>query len=60
MRHITLVDKGRVSYSNPVRQTLYTFEDCADGGKFKASAAADHLRAIFPGVVSDTCYTMSI
>ena len=25
---ITLVDNGRVSYSNPCRQSLFEFEDC--------------------------------
>ena len=28
VRHITLVDNGRVSYSNPARQCLFEFEDC--------------------------------
>lgn len=32
VRNITFVDSGRVSYSNPVRQTLFNFEDCLDGG----------------------------
>ena len=32
VRHITLVDNGRVSYSNPVRQSLFTFKDCLEGG----------------------------
>lgn len=50
VRTVTLVDNGRVSYSNPVRQSLYEFEDCLDGGKPKAQAAADALVRIFPGV----------
>lgn len=50
VRHITMVDNGRVSYSNPVRQSLFTFADCLDGGKHKAEAAAARLKEIFPGV----------
>ncbi|XP_078728562.1 ubiquitin-like modifier-activating enzyme ATG7 [Lampetra fluviatilis] len=53
VRHITFVDNARVSYSNPVRQTLYEFEDCLGGGRPKAQAAAERLRRIFPGVVSE-------
>jgi len=50
VRNITFVDNGRVSYSNPVRQSLFTFSDCLDGGRFKAEAAAERLKEIFPGV----------
>ncbi|XP_048742795.2 ubiquitin-like modifier-activating enzyme ATG7 isoform X2 [Ostrea edulis] len=50
VRSITLVDNGKVSYSNPVRQTLFVFEDCVKGGKPKAEAAAEALKKIFPGV----------
>lgn len=52
MRNITLVDSARVSFSNPVRQPLFDFEDCLDGGKVKAVCAADKLKKISPGVVS--------
>lgn len=52
MRTITFVDNSKVSYSNPVRQTLFNFEDCLNGGKHKANAAAESLKRIFPGVVS--------
>ena len=52
VRNITLVDSARVSFSNPVRQPLFEFEDCLDGGKVKAVCAADRLKKIFPGVVS--------
>ena len=31
VRTITLVDNGKVSYSNPVRQSLFTFTDCKEG-----------------------------
>ncbi len=51
VRHITFVDNGKVSYSNPVRQSLYTFDDCINGGQRKAAAAARHLADIYPGVV---------
>ncbi|KFM67470.1 Ubiquitin-like modifier-activating enzyme ATG7, partial [Stegodyphus mimosarum] len=50
VRKITFVDNSRVSYSNPVRQTLYTFEDSLQGGKYKAVTAAESLKNIFPGV----------
>ncbi|CAB1315642.1 unnamed protein product [Coregonus sp. 'balchen'] len=52
VRHITFVDNAKISYSNPVRQPLYEFEDCLGGGKSKALAAVDRLGKIFPGVVS--------
>ena len=51
MRTITLVDSARVSFSNPVRQPLFDFEDCLNGGKPKAPCAAEKLKKIFPGVV---------
>ncbi|XP_041349975.1 ubiquitin-like modifier-activating enzyme ATG7 [Gigantopelta aegis] len=52
VRHVTMVDNAKVSYSNPVRQSLFTFEDCLNGGKPKAVAAAESLKKIFPGVES--------
>lgn len=51
IRTITLVDSGRVSFSNPVRQPLFEFQDCLNGGKPKAECAAARLHSIFPGVV---------
>ncbi|CAL8355647.1 unnamed protein product [Gadus morhua 'NCC'] len=59
VRHITFVDNAKISYSNPVRQPLYEFEDCLGGGKSKATAAADRLTKIFPGVNTQG-YNMSI
>lgn len=50
VRKITLIDNSRVSYSNPVRQSLFQFKDCVDGGLQKALAAAESLKAVFPGV----------
>jgi ubiquitin-like modifier-activating enzyme ATG7 len=46
IRRMTLVDSGRVSYSNPVRQSLFDINDCKDGGRHKAVAAANALKAI--------------
>ena len=53
VRKITFVDYGKVSYSNPVRQPLFEFEDCANGGKPKAKQAAAALKRIYPGVESE-------
>ncbi|XP_055630041.1 uncharacterized protein LOC129770892 isoform X2 [Toxorhynchites rutilus septentrionalis] len=50
--HITFVDYGKVSLSNPVRQTLFLYEDAVNGGKLKAVTAAERLRQIHPCVVS--------
>ncbi|KAG8629229.1 hypothetical protein KVT40_003094 [Elsinoe batatas] len=50
VRNITFVDNAKVSYSNPVRQPLYTFSDCLDGGAKKAERAAEALKQIYPGV----------
>lgn len=49
VRHITLIDSGRVSFSNPTRQSLFTYDD-ARQHKFKAIAAATALQQIFPDV----------
>lgn len=53
VRKITFVDYGKVSYSNPVRQPLFEFDDCIDGGRPKAPRAAEALRRIYPGVESE-------
>lgn len=52
MTHITFVDYGKVSYSNPVRQSLFTYEDALNGGKDKAVTAAKRVNEICPGLVS--------
>jgi ubiquitin-like modifier-activating enzyme ATG7 len=49
VRNITLVDNGIVSYSNPVRQSLFEFEDCANR-RYKSLAAAERLIKIFPNI----------
>ncbi|KAK2163569.1 hypothetical protein LSH36_77g03008 [Paralvinella palmiformis] len=50
VRTVTLVDNATISYSNPVRQSLFVFEDSLHGGKPKAETAAAALCKIFPGV----------
>ena len=50
MRKITFVDNGTVSFSNPVRQPLFHFQDCLEGGAKKAPRAAQALKEIYPGV----------
>ncbi|XP_010279100.1 PREDICTED: ubiquitin-like modifier-activating enzyme atg7 [Nelumbo nucifera] len=53
VRKITLLDSGRVAMSNPLRQSLYTFDDCLNGGYLKAMAAASSLKKIFPAVEAE-------
>jgi ubiquitin-like modifier-activating enzyme ATG7 len=57
VRHFKIIDNGKVSYSNPVRQPLFTLEDChseKDGsGSFKAVAAAEALKTIAADVESE-------
>ena len=50
VKKISLLDSSRVSFSNPVRQPLFEFEDCLGGGKPKAECAAERLKKIYPGV----------
>ncbi|KAI2640241.1 hypothetical protein GGS21DRAFT_505847 [Xylaria nigripes] len=52
VRKITFVDYGSVSFSNPVRQPLFVYEDCLNGGAPKAIRAAESLKQIYPGVDS--------
>ncbi|KAI1439263.1 hypothetical protein GGR50DRAFT_12753 [Xylaria sp. CBS 124048] len=52
VRKITFVDYGNVSFSNPVRQPLFVYDDCLNGGAAKATRAAEALKQIFPGVDS--------
>jgi len=53
VRKITFVDNAMVSFSNPVRQPLFDFNDCLNGGVKKAHRAADALHEIYPGVESE-------
>ncbi|PYH90534.1 ubiquitin activating E1 enzyme-like protein [Aspergillus ellipticus CBS 707.79] len=56
---ITFVDNGSVSFSNPVRQPLYKFTDCLEGGAKKAQRASQALSEIYPGVES-TGHVLSV
>ncbi|EER09236.1 autophagy protein, putative [Perkinsus marinus ATCC 50983] len=49
VKNITFVDSGHVSFSNPARQNLFTYED-AVGKRPKAEAAAARLGEIVPGL----------
>ena len=57
VRKFTIVDNGKVSYSNPVRQSLFTLEDCqggeGGGGQLKAVAAAEALSSIAADVEAE-------
>ena len=46
-RNITFMDNGKVSYSNPVRQSLYNFND-STSENYKAILAPKKLKEIFP------------
>lgn len=59
VRKITFVDNGKVSFSNPVRQPLFNYEDCLDGGLPKAETAAKNLKKIFP-LVDATGHTLEV
>ncbi|KAK5115781.1 hypothetical protein LTR62_000870 [Meristemomyces frigidus] len=59
VRKITFVDNARVSYSNPVRQPLYDFKDCENGGVRKAERAAEMIKEVYPGMDA-TGITMSV
>ncbi|KAE8821902.1 hypothetical protein HRS9139_10573 [Pyrenophora teres f. teres] len=49
VRKITFIDNATVSFSNPVRQPLFDFKDCLQGGAKKAERAAEALEEIYPG-----------
>nr|AWV66688.1 autophagy-related protein 7 [Brachionus koreanus] len=53
VEHITFVDNSKVSYSNPVRQSLFVFQDSIGGESkenHKSIKAAENLKLIYPGV----------
>ena len=54
--HIDFVDNGKISFSNPIRQSLYKF---SDHGLPKAETASKALKEIFPKIES-TGHSMTI
>ena len=59
IKNISFIDYSNVSYSNPVRQSLYEYEDTIKGGKPKALVAAEKLKKIYPEIES-TGYHISV
>ncbi len=57
-RYIDFIDCGKISYSNPVRQSLYSFQD-SSSNTHKASMASNKLKEIFP-LVNSEGYSMQI
>jgi ubiquitin-like modifier-activating enzyme ATG7 len=56
IREFKIIDYGNVSYSNPVRQNLFTLDDCHydnGSGRSKAMAAAEALKTIAADVQSE-------
>jgi len=41
VRTITFVNSVRMSFSNPVRQPLFKFEDCLGGGKAQGGVSGE-------------------
>eukprot|EP00760_Papus_ankaliazontas_P017415 PhM_4_TR17232/c0_g1_i1/m.5589/K08337/ATG7; ubiquitin-like modifier-activating enzyme ATG7 len=58
VKTMTFVDRGTVSYSNPVRQSLFVHSDAVER-KNKAQAAAEGVKRIHPSV-NATHVSMSI
>lgn len=50
VNNITFLDNGKVSYSNPVRQSLFEYTDSMIPAKNKCDAASDALKRINPNV----------
>lgn len=50
IKNITFIDNSVVSYNNPIRQSLFEFEDAKAGNKSKSLAAAEALKRIYPSV----------
>ncbi|CAD5226955.1 unnamed protein product [Bursaphelenchus xylophilus] len=53
VKHFTFIDNSVVSFNNPVRQSLFTFEDAKQGNKSKSLTAAESLKKIYPSVYAE-------
>lgn len=54
IKHISFIDSGKISYSNPVRQCLYNFNDTVNNNnEFKSIVAARKLKEIVPHITSN-------
>ncbi|KAI1710532.1 thiF family domain-containing protein [Ditylenchus destructor] len=53
VKRFTFLDHATVSYNNPIRQSLFTYDDCLQesGSYNKATAAATALKRIYPSVM---------
>lgn len=54
IKNITFLDNGKVSYSNPVRQSLFEYTDSLMPAKNKSDAASEALKKINPNVNSNS------
>ena len=54
VKQITFLDNGKVSYSNPVRQSLFEYTDSLMPAKNKCEAASEALKRINPSVQSES------
>jgi ubiquitin-like modifier-activating enzyme ATG7 len=58
-RNINFIDNAKISFSNPVRQSLYNFQDSQEMDAYKADLASKRLKEIFP-LVNSQGYAFTI
>uniref|UniRef100_A0A1A9X4S4 Ubiquitin-like modifier-activating enzyme ATG7 n=1 Tax=Glossina brevipalpis TaxID=37001 RepID=A0A1A9X4S4_9MUSC len=58
-KYVTFVDNGKVTFSNPVRQYLYTHQDACKENAMKSIVAAERIKEINPSV-SSSGYVLNI
>jgi ubiquitin-like modifier-activating enzyme ATG7 len=58
-RNIDFIDNAKISFSNPVRQSLYNFQDSQDLNEYKAELASKRLKEIFP-LINSKGYVFTI
>jgi ubiquitin-like modifier-activating enzyme ATG7 len=60
-RNVNFLDCAKISFSNPVRQSLYNFQDSVESTSYKADIASAKLKEIFPLVNSEgTVFTIPL